>query len=192
MEMASLTTEAQQLIKQDELGLPLETYGPPTTSALTGGVVSLIVAASLAGFCIYVLVWNIARTSFSWSIIELNRGFLFALSVLILWSLFFSIVGFRSIFRAISNRTKRIIICTHGVAVLQGGNAESFRWQEVLTSFALPHYKTFPSFTLPRYKVCLIFTVHCRNGRKFVFQDLSGIEQLAESIEVQVARAKLS
>ncbi|MBO0795145.1 MAG: hypothetical protein J2P36_29970 [Ktedonobacteraceae bacterium] len=181
MEMASLTTEAQLLIDRDQLGLPLEIYGPPTTSILTGGICALVFTVSVAGFSLYVLVWNLVRTPFSWSIIELNSGFLFGLSTLILVFFGLSIFVFRNIFRAISDRDRRVVLCTHGAAVLQGRNSESFRWQEVLTIFALSRYKARP-----------IYTVHCHDGRKFVFQDLSGIEQLAESINVQVARANHS
>ena len=181
--MAGLTTEVQRLIERDQLGLPLEIYGPPTTLTLTGGIAALIVAVSLVGFCIYVLILNFAHTSFSWSIFELNsnKEFFFELSIFLLLSVPCFIVGLQSIFKAISNRDRCVVFCAHGVAVLWGRNFESFRWQEVLTIF-----------TPPRYKRRLIFTVHCHDGRKFVFQDLSDIEQLAEHIDVYVARAKQS
>lgn len=181
MEYASLTTEAEQFIERDELGNPLQVYGPPTASTLTSNIFALVLLVSMGGFCLYVLIWNMVRVAFSWSVIELNGGFILALSIFFLASLAAFIFCARNIFKAISNRNRRVVICTHGVAVVERRNTESFRWQEVLTVF-----------TLPRYKARPIYTVNCRDGRRFVFQDISGIEQLAESIEVRVARAKKS
>src|SRR5579859_1967289 len=172
MSMESLIAEAQRRIERDQLGLPLNIYGPPTALTIIGGMIALVVAIAMAG-----MVW------LSFSMPSENGIFLnvFVAFLAVILMIFLSVMSFQSLSRALSDRNMRVVICTRGVAFLRGRDYESFRWQDVLTTFSLTRYKKRP-----------IYTVHCQDGRKFVFQNLSGIEDLAESIDVHVARAKRS
>jgi hypothetical protein len=61
---------------------------------------------------------------------------------------------------------------------------------EQLLSRSVPLFGT--TFSSPSRWEGLIYTVICRDGRHFVFQNLSEIGELAELIDVHVARAKQS
>ncbi|HTK07243.1 MAG TPA: hypothetical protein VL485_08745 [Ktedonobacteraceae bacterium] len=166
MEMAGLSEEAWRLIARDELGSPLEIYSPPTVLNLTIGIVALVIDVLIVEFTFHSMSPNAP---------------VLAVFFLLFYAIVISIIGVWYIFKAVSDRDMRVVICTRGVAFLNGSNSGGFRWQDVLTTF----------YSAGRKKLST-YTVHCQDGRKFVFQNLSGIQKLAENIDVRVARAKQS
>ena len=71
-------------------------------------------------------------------------------------------------------------------------SADAFRWEQVLMVFN----KTSVSTRQNQYggrstRVHHKYAVHCHDGRRFVFDNsLSHVEDLAEKIEVEVARRR--
>lgn len=158
MDMTRLTTEAQQLIARKELGTPLHIYAPPTTSII---LVSIILLGTMLGFA------ALMGAVFSSVYVFIFFGLLLAILPL-------SIIGV-----ALSNRKKRAVVCTLGVALLLPKGSESFRWEDVLTTTHMVASRG-----------GLTYTVHCHDGRRIVFRDFSHIRDLAETINVQVAHAQ--
>ena len=105
----------------------------------------------------------------------------------------FFIIGLWIIFGAIYNHGIRAVLCTYGVAYVRPSSSDSFRWQDVLTTFHRVNIYTShnQSTGATTTSVRHTYTVHCHDGRKFVFKPpLARVEDLGESIEVQVARMK--
>jgi hypothetical protein len=165
MDIPGLTAEAQEFIARKELGNPLQIYEPPTSVTILGGTAGL----GSAAFVAYLFQ--------PWLFFGHGANFpalVFSFLVIVLL-----ICGLAPIFIAISNRKKRAVICMHGVAFLTSQGSVSFRWEDVLTTT-----RFFSS------QKRFIYTVHCRNGWRIVFKNLSRIKDLAEAIDVHVARTK--
>ena len=140
MSMENLIAEAQQLIERDQLGLPLNIYGPPTALTITGGVAALIVALAMAWMAWLAFFAPIpsAKGGIFWNIFT---AFLFVILVILL-----SVMSFQSLSRALSDRDVRVVMCTRGVAFLRGRHYESFRWQDqALAGYAPKVFDTTPT-----------------------------------------------
>jgi hypothetical protein len=172
MDITSLPAEAQRLIARDQLGSPLDIYTSPTISTLVAGIFMLIGAVAVTWFMFYLF------STFGTLSLALDILAFFAYGI---WVVLLSISCFLNISRAISGRNTYVVRCVHGVVFLRRLISDSFRWHDVSTTF---------SSTSRREG--LIYTVICRDGRHFVFQNLSEIGELAEIIDAQVARAKQS
>jgi hypothetical protein len=161
--MERLTTEMQQLITHTELGSPLEIYSPPTELTILGSI-------AVFGF-----------TALIGSLLFTENGVNFDGIFLVLYFILISFVlGLIIIKVALSNRKKRAVICTFGVAFFLYEGFGSFRWKDVLTTTRQGGSKG----------GSLTYTVYCYDGRRIVFTGLIGMYMLAEAIDLQVARAQ--
>lgn len=156
------------------IGPPRQIYGPPTISNIISGFMIPVSAGIMVWLSIFV------SSSVSSSHSALNT----AIMLLYLVVLLLGGMGLWYIFGAISKRNTRVVLCTHGVAYVQPSGSDSFRWQDVLT--------TTTTIAARGRAHQVIYTVHCHDGRKSVFKNISSIQDLAESVDVQVARARLS
>ena len=209
--MASLTAEAQQLITRDRLGSPLNIFGPHTVLSIIGGLFLMAFAVMWIWFTLSIfgnsllpanltffnLLFQAAPPSFSpdpsGTSSTFNTIFTIMGIVFPLFGVLFFFSGLWNIFRAIYNHGIRAVICTYGVAYVRPSSADSFRWQDVLTTFHRVNVYTShnQSSGATTTSVRHTYTVHCHDGRKFVFKPpLARVEDLGESIEVQVARMK--
>lgn len=162
MDMASLTTEMQQLIARAELGSPLEIYSPPTELIILGGIV-------VFGFSAFVGFLFLVGSS-------VNFDTIYAVLCFILFGF---ILGFIIIVIALSNSKKRVVICPFGVAFFLSEGLGSFRWKDILTTTRQGGSKS-----------SLTYTIYCHDGRRIIFTGLMGMYMLAETIDIQVARAQ--
>lgn len=170
MGRASPPIEAQQLIARDQLGPPLEIYTSPTFSTLAAGIFMLTGAVASTWFMFYLF------SRFGALSLALDILAFFSYGI---WVILSSLSGFLNISRAISGRKTCIIHCAHGIVFLQGSISDSFRWPDVSTTYSVTS----------RWNG-LIYTVIRRDSRRFVFQNLSKLEELAALIDAEVARAK--
>jgi hypothetical protein len=113
------------------------------------------------------------------------------------FGLLFFFLGLWLIVSAIYNRGMRAVVCTYGLAFVKPSGSTSFYWQDVLTGFLKVRVTTSTSYNqttgMATTSTSLrhIYTVHCHDGRKFVFKSpLARVQNLAEDIEVQIARMK--
>jgi hypothetical protein len=170
MSTPKLTPEMQQLIAHAQLGPPLEIYSPPPIEF------TILLGIVIFGFvtCIGALVLTGSRVHFSTDIwgglIMIEYGIIFSVLAVVPVCIMF--------ITAFSNRKKRAVICPFGVAFLLYEGFGSFRWTEVLTTTRQSGSKR-----------NLTYTVYCHDGRCIVFNGLTGIDMLAEAIDVQIARA---
>jgi hypothetical protein len=104
--------------------------------------------------------------------------------LLFLIPIWLGLIGFATAFTSISNRKKRAVICTLGVILLAPEGSKSFRWEDVLTTTRRVESDSESQTSLGSY------TVHCHDGRKIIFNGFAHMEDLAEAIDVQVARAR--
>lgn len=162
--MVSLTAEMHQFIARTELGSPLEIYSPPTGPMILGGI-------AVFGFTAFVGLLLLTGRSVNLSTISV------VLSLMLLGC----IPGFIIILIAFSNRKKRVVICPFGVAFFLSRGFGSFYWRDVLKTTRQAGSKS-----------SLTYTVYCHDGRQIVFTGLIGMYMLAETIDVQVARARHS
>ncbi len=208
--MASLTARAQQIIMRNNLGSPMEVYGPHTIASIIGGLFVMAFAAVWIWFALSITgstllppgssVFNVLSPGAAIGTLPTSDSFsgadaFFSLFRLIfpLFGVLFLLLGLGSIFRAIYNQGMRVVVCTNGVVVIQPSGSGSFYWQDVLTVFhkvqvsSSRNQSTGATSTSIRHA----YTVHCRDGRKFVLKSpLARLQDLAETIEVQAARFK--
>lgn len=218
--MASLTIEAQQLIGRDRLGSPLRVYGPHTILHIIGGLFLTAFAVLWTVFVLFFVLFaknisnlnqffhgfipsfssfpsdqtsNTFNTAFStFGTISTIVGIVFSI-----FGAFFFFFGLWIIVRAIHNRGMRAAVCAYGVAFVQPSGSDSFRWEDVLTGFHRMSVNVSTTqnqstgFATTTTTIRHTYTVHCHDGRKFVFKSpLAGVQDLREDIEVQLARLK--
>ncbi|MBO0792704.1 MAG: hypothetical protein J2P36_17400 [Ktedonobacteraceae bacterium] len=170
MSTPRLTTEMQQLIAHAKLGSPLEIYSPlPIGPTILLGIVMFGFVA-----CIGVSVLTGSRVHFTTDI----WGGITMIEDALLFSVLGVVPACIMIMVAFSNRKKRAVICTFGVAFFLHEGFGSFRWKDVLTTTRQSGSKR-----------SLTYTVYCHDGRRIVFNGLTGMYMLAEAIDVQVAHA---
>jgi len=186
--MAHVSPEAQRLIARDRLGTPTKIYKPRTTSSIITGLFVLV----------FSIVWELLAVVIAYVIAAATKSIfaIFGLALPLIGLIVFG-AGLRIVFRAIRNRHIRVVVCTHGVAYVMRNSADAFRWEQVLTIFHGVSVSTSTTSsqsggTSTSTSIEHTYTVHCQDGRKFVFDSrtLGKVQELAEAIEVEVARRR--
>jgi hypothetical protein len=189
--MASLTSEAQEVIARNGLGTPTAIYKPNTVGGVFGAL--FIMAFCVAWTVFALLIFNQA------SAIPLSTGssiFQIFRIVFPLFGVVLTVVAFVSLIRTILNHNSRAIICAHGVACITSKRADAVRWRDILTvthkvdvTRTTHQYQSGGSYTTT--SVSHKFTVHCQDGRKILFDKTScgrKVQELGETIQVELAR----
>ncbi len=191
---ASLTEETRQLIIQNRLGDVQDVYKPHFRSIIAGSFL-MAVGIFLTGGPVY----GTFRTGPP-SPSDLPT-LLIVFSLLALLSLYLLFLGVRKIFLTASNPDMRVVACQHGIAFVRRSGSAGFYWQDVQNTFKR-QVNLFPNISsgdatdilIALIRFCSIrrsYTIHCRDGRKFVFQEpLTRLEDLAERVETHVRRVK--
>ena len=200
--MANITQEARRLIERDNLGAPTEVY---RTNALAGSIIglifivfgsvwSLITFAMLNGFRFLIGQSALSPVDSGLSTGVDTFGIITSIFSIIfpLFGLLFVGIGLMTFVRAILNRNNQAVVCTDGVAYVTRESADAFRWEQVLMVFDKKSVSTRQNKDGGRStRVHHKYAVHCHDGRRFVFDNsLSHVEDLAEKIEVEVARRR--
>ncbi len=213
--MKNITQEARNLIDRYKLGTPTEVYGTRTGFSIFFSLFFILFGiawALIAAFIIDGSFFMIGQSSSSVLDPSLpgqafNSSFssgsdLFSTLAHIfgivfpLFGLLFAGIGLRVFILSILNRNNQAVVCTDGVAYVTRKSADAFRWEEVLTVFnrtSVSRSTTHNEYggTTTHTSINHKYAVHCHDGRKFVFDDsLSHVEDLAERIEVEVARRR--
>jgi hypothetical protein len=211
--MASLTPEVQQFIMRNRLGPPLKIYGPHTILSIIGGLFFTTFALFWTWFALsffsssllppnlsaFNMLLHTTPSSFLPSSPDSTFNTMFTIFSIVfpLFGLLFFFIGLWIILSAIYNHDMRAVVCTYGVVSARPSGIDSFRWQDVLTTFHKVHVSTSTSYNqssgyaTTRTSVHHTYTVHCYDGRKFIFKSpLAHVQDLGEDIEVQVARIK--
>ena len=200
--MVYVSPEARQLIGRYGLGGLIETYKPHTILSIIGGMFFIafalfwiVVAASITQSPLLPSSLLLFQFPFP-SIVSSNSIFTVFGIVFPLFGLIFVVVGLLMVIRAILNRNIRAIVCTNGVVSIKRKSADAFRWEQVLQTFkkvsvSTTHYRSSTTGASAGSSTSIHYTysVHCHDGRKFVFDSTLGrVQDLAETIEVEVAR----
>lgn len=199
--MAPISLEAQQLIARNRLGIPTEVYKPHTILSIIGGSFFMAFALGWIWFTASITGSPLLPTNlllFHFPSIPSDDAFsrIFGIVGIVfpLFGLIFVGVGLWIILNAILNRNIRAVVCTNGVAYVMRNRADAFRWEQVLTVFHKVSVRTNTTQyqsggTSTSTSISHTYTVHCHDGRKFTFNSTLGkVQDLAETIEVQVAR----
>lgn len=196
--MAHISPEAQQLIARNWLGTPKEIYKPHTILSIIAGLFFLAFAAGWVWLAASITGSSLLPPSLLLFHFQAPSDSVFAIFGIVfpLFGLIFVGAGLWVVFKAILNRHIRAVVCTNGVAYVMRNSADAFRWEQVLTTFhkvsvstSTTHYQSGGTSTSTSIKHA--YTVHCHDGRKFVFDSTLGkVQDLAETIEVEVARRR--
>jgi hypothetical protein len=214
--MANITQEARNLIERNNLGTPTEVY---RTNTLVGiifgpililfGIAWALIASIIINGSLFLLGQSSGQTidpsllpgqtidpSLS-SGTDLFGTLTHVFGIIFpLFGLLFASIGLMLFIRTILNRNNQAVVCTNGVAYVTRKSADAFRWEQVLTVFNKTSVSTNTTHnqyggTSTSTSIHHKYAVHCHDGRKFVFDDsLSKVEDLAETIEVEVARRR--
>ncbi len=194
--MVSITQEAQRLIERDSLGIPTEIYKPNIVGSIV--ISSIIMAIGIGWSLVAAFVINgldiFTGTSSFPGIDPLSAVPTILGIVFPLFGLLFVAIGLIGIVKATLNRHNQAVVCTDGVAYVTRESADAFRWEQVLmvfnkTSVSTSTTRNEQGFASTHSSIDHKYSVHCHDGRKFVFDDtLNRVEDLAEKIEVEVVR----
>ena len=114
-----------------------------------------------------------------------------------LFGLLFAGIGLLMVVKAIRKRNNQAIFCTEGVAYVTRKVTYGFRWDEVFMVFNKTSISTSTMHneyggTDTSTNVSHRYAIHCHDGRRFVLDNsLSNVEDLAERIEVEIARRRV-
>ncbi len=214
--MANITQEAQRLIERDNLGIPTEVYKPNVIIGIIFGLIFMIFGSAWSLITLILIDGSrfLMQQSSSPSIdpsslssidpsmnpmpssgVDLFGTIASIFGIIFpLFGLLFVGIGLMMFVRTFRNRSNQAVVCTDGVAYVTRKGADAFRWDQVLMVFNRTSVSTSTThdangFTSTSTSVNHKYAVHCHDGRKFVFDNsLSHVEDLAERIEVEVAR----
>lgn len=201
--MMNVPPAAERLIARYQLGQPIQVYRPNTALSVIVGL--FVIAFAVAWTLIVASITNSSLIPFRLFSSTMpgstdmtgtvNSVFNILGIIFPLFGVIFLIIGLGVITSAILNSRIRAFVCNNGVAYLMRNGADAFRWEQVLKVFHKVTSSTSTStnqqgFTTTSTRLSHTYTVHCHDGRKFVFNSTLGkVQDLAETIEVQAARA---
>lgn len=203
--MTNITQEAQRLIARDNLGTPTAVFRPNVIGSIIISSIILVIGVAWSIITIFIInTFALFMGGSSFSPISVPGSAFFDMLPMIvsivfsLVGLLFVAIGLTGLIRTILNRNNQAVVCTDGVAYVMRKSADAFRWEQVLTvvnKTSVSRHTTSDThgFTNTSTTVHNKYAVHCHDGRTFVFDDMfSHVEDLAEKIEVEVARQRIS
>ena len=198
--MASLTPQAQQLLSAYRLGTPTAVYKPNT-------ILNLIGLLFVIAFC---AAWTLFAAALTNSPLLPGKLRLFDVPamptsepIFQVFQILFPLVGLLgivyglwSILKAIRNSSSRAVVCAYGAALVTPGVAAAFRWQDALTvthnvKVTRTTHQSASGTPYTSTSVRHKYTVHCRDGRKILFDSAifgGKVQKLGETLQVEVAR----
>jgi uncharacterized protein DUF6585 len=205
--MLAVPVEAEALITLHQLGAPKKVYKPFTLSSIIGGLIVITFAFAWILAALFLTgspLLPVNQLPFQISPIHQPIDPTLATTLTILgivfplFGLIFVGLGLAMIISALLNRHVRAVLCEYGVAHLGRKGADAFRWEQVATVLdqVSVHRRTTKQSdgnTNTSTTISHIYTVACKDGRRFIFNNILGkAEQLGQEIQIAVAMCQTS